>query len=138
MFFGVIQFHIRNQFPVAELVLNSHGKLVIKFISPNQPDFHFGRMHIHIQHIRLHGKMQHKKRKLMLHQISLVSFLHGLCDNIIFNIASINKISFKISVRAVDFRLPQKSADRKKLPFPGKGYKSLCDVSPVDAVNDLL
>ena len=49
--------YLGNQFNFVKPVLYRLGHLAVKFLSFHQPDFHFGRVYVHIQHSRLHGKM---------------------------------------------------------------------------------
>ncbi len=118
--------------------MHSPGKPGIKLAPMNQTDLHFGRMDIDVDCPRLHGKMQHIKGKLMLHQTGFVSLLHGFGNDVIAHIAPVYKAGLEIAVGAVDFRFSQKALHRKSISLHLEGKHSIRHVPPVNPVDDLL
>ena len=82
--------------------------------------------------------MQYKKGKFMLHHISPVALLHRFGDYVIFDKTSVYKINLKVAVRTVYLWFPQKTADPKAVPGFLKRNQGLCNILPINPVDNLL
>ena len=63
--------------------------------------FHFCRVHIHVDTFGRHRDMQYAERISVLHHIGLIPFFYRFGQNLTFDIPSVYKIVFKISVCAI-------------------------------------
>ena len=66
-------------------------------------------MDIHIQGIRLYGKMQHGERIFVLHHKWLVCLLYGFGNDVAPDITPIDEIIFIVAVGAGDYGLSDES-----------------------------
>ena len=70
-------------------------------------------MHIDIHSFSLKGKIQNRKRILVLHQKTAVSLFDGLCDQVTLDVPPIDKVVLKITIAPADGRFSDKAGDLK-------------------------
>ena len=95
-------------------------------------------MDIDVDELRLHLKMQQRKRIFMLHHVALIAVLDGLCYDAAFDISSIDKIIFKIPVPSGDHRLSDEAGNSEPVGLHVDGNQVCGNLPAVNRVDDVL
>ena len=111
---------------------------IIDILLPLKPHFHFGRMHIYIDFLTIHLKVDDYERKLVLHEKVLVCIFDCFGEHRIFHIPPVYKIIFKIPVSSGDHRFSKISFHHQTIHGIIQ-FDQICrGLSPVNAVDYIL
>ena len=134
----IVHRHLRNHFSPCQCCPYSIVDSIVDFLFPRKTHLTLCRMYIDIQIVSFHFHTQRNKRKFVLHQKSFICVFNCLCNNIIFDITSINIIIFEGTISARDLRLTDKAFDFHKRILLRNFQKCPRDLSSINAVNNIL
>ena len=109
--------YFRNHFSSGQGCTYSIINCVVNFLFSCKSYLSFCRVHINIQIVSLHFHAKRDKWKFMLHQETSVGIFDCFCNNIIFNISSIDIIVLKRTIASGNFRFTNKSLNFHKEIF---------------------